>query len=701
MILYLPRWLWIGTLSLIAFYWYNPSWKTDAVYLTQAAMTLASAILFARRGSLILAAGLVSTLFADVSYYIQIYKLKLGANSLRAYLTTSLPYTLGFALISGSLYNQVKRGTNLFRAFKISMLPVLILFGATVSMIFAPMLTVLRQGNVQYHEIGALTELSMSLPLIIVAYLAAMLAFELSEACLAIGALLMGLVDWVIQLEYVTAGKLGFSYLDFFWFFGLLLIFTRSVDPRPLREYVFFKGQSLRVQLKILTLLCSLLPIGAYFTLDQGNLKLAIGFFLIGTAVSLFVASIVVEYFSRQLTGLTHEIQQIFDSTSTELEAKPASALSEEWGESLKIILRNKLWQDKMKADQERWLLEKRNEISAQVSHDIRSPLTALNVAVSDIGGVAEPHRILIKNAVARINDIANTLLLEKRRNAIESSVVLLSPLIDSLVSEKRMQFREMQSVEIEAGLANAYGNFISADLVELKRAVSNLITNAVEALPEGVGRVAVTVRGAEGEVHLSIADNGKGIPRNILDKVGQPGFSFGKAGTGSGSGLGIHHARKTVQSAGGVLEIDSSEGKGTTVTLIFKKAPTPKWFVERLVLRKRQVVCSIDDDTSIHQLWRGRLDKLGLPYLTFTSIRDFQMWFESGNGVGLFLFDHEFLGQKRTGLDVIEELAIANQSVLVTSRYEERDVRERCDRLQVPLIPKAMAGYVPITIEA
>jgi len=582
MILYLPRWLWACTFLLAVFYWLNPSWKTDALYFAQAVMTLASIILFAKRRYWILAAGLASTLFADLSYYVQLYLMKLDANSLRFYVTTSLTYSLGFALISLSLYNQVKRGTNLFRSFKISMLPILIMIGGTVSMFFGPMVTAFREGPLNFHEIGALTELTLSLPLIAMAYLAVMLSFELTEACLAIGALLMGFVDWTIQLEYVTSGKLSFSYLDFFWFFGLLLIFSRAMDPRALRDYEFFRGKSLRVQLKILTLLCTLLPVGAYYSLNRGNLQISIGFFLFGTAISLFVASIVVEYFSRQLAEQTNEIQQIFDSPSSNLEVKATSGLSEEWGESLKVILRNKLWQDKLKADQERWLLEKRNEIAAQVSHDIKSPLMALKVAISDMSGVSEQRLTLIKNAVGRINDIANTLQHPESpatsRSPGESGTksVLLSPLIESLISEKRMQFREMLKVAIEADLKDANGRFVSVDPVELERALSNLITNSVEAFPQGFGKVVVTVSGSDEDVRLCVSDNGKGIPSSILAKIGEPGFSYGKAGTNSGNGLGIYHARKTVENAGGVFEITSAEGQGTSVTMTFKRAAPP-----------------------------------------------------------------------------------------------------------------------------
>jgi hypothetical protein len=61
---------------------------------------------------------------------------------------------------------------------------------------------------------------------------------------------------------------------------------------------------------------------------------------------------------------------------------------------------------------------------------------------------------------------------------------------------------------------------------------------------------------------------------------------------------------------------------------------------------------------------------------------------------------DYEILGDPKTGLDVIELLGIATQSVLVTSRYEEENVLSRCQKLGVKLLPKNLAGFVPITIK-
>jgi hypothetical protein len=112
------------------------------------------------------------------------------------------------------------------------------------------------------------------------------------------------------------------------------------------------------------------------------------------------------------------------------------------------------------------------------------------------------------------------------------------------------------------------------------------------------------------------------------------------------------------------------------------------------------------DDDQSIHQIWDGRLASLpGYESLVVdhfsgpAEIRKFYGKNFIDLDEALFLMDYEIGGSNETGLDVIESLGIQNQSILVTSRYEEKAIRQRCDQLGVKLIPKSMSGFVPMEI--
>lgn len=354
--------------------------------------------------------------------------------------------------------------------------------------------------------------------------------------------------------------------------------------------------------------------------------------------------------------------------------------------------------------------------IASQISHDIRSPLSALNMVSGSLLEIPEEKRLIIRNASQRINDIANQLLSKSKEiqknsepKVQNNSVELLSGIVDVIVSEKRTQFRDKLGITIELDLKNGYGVFAEMNPIELKRAVSNLINNSVEAFDIEKGLITVGVTQNTARAIIFVKDNGKGIPSHILSKLGQQGFSHGKDRAESGSGLGLYHARKMIEALGGELKIDSQPDKGTTISLEFQKAIAPKWFVEKLVLKKDLNVVCLDDDVSIHQIWKGRFESIkaksiNASLVSLSSGSALSEWltlhnFQTENF--LFLVDYELLGQPNTGLDLIEKFKIENKSILVTSRFEEVAIQERCARLGVKLIPKGLAGLIPIEIEA
>jgi len=202
--------------------------------------------------------------------------------------------------------------------------------------------------------------------------------------------------------------------------------------------------------------------------------------------------------------------------------------------------------------------------LTSQVAHDIRSPLAALKVISHDLFELSEDKRLILRKAIDRVNDIANTLAYRnfekkiKEKSSFENpnQVIILSGLIDRAVTEKRIQYRLKLGVEIQTTIhQDSYGLFVDAEEVELERMFSNLIDNAVEALDErGIIHVQVKYQGKSAFVILT--DNGKGIPEHVLQKVGNRGFTFGKE---SGSGLGLFHAMTQLSKWGGISTLSLS----------------------------------------------------------------------------------------------------------------------------------------------
>lgn len=421
-------------------------------------------------------------------------------------------------------------------------------------------------------------------------------------------------------------------------------------------------------------------------------------------------------------------------------------------------------------------VLSNKESIFKQVAHDIRSPLSALNIITSSLTGVTEEKRLLIRNSVQRINDIANDLL-QKGKSDFDSTGMnsfqkfnksykisnsrsnttlsddehcpleknnfsfLISTVVDNIVSEKRIQFREKINVSINVDLKESFGLFVNANPNELSRVISNLINNSVESLPNHSGNIDVSVIGSSNNyVCIQVKDNGSGIPKHILEKLGQAGITHGKENTQSGSGLGVYHAMKVIQEFGGSIHFNSvfdettemEENKfdkparqtGTTITINLPKANTPVWFANSINLKPGEEFVTVDDDISIHQIWKGRLESLkskdyNIQISSFTSAKEFREYFDKNlkyklskktpemtsqfelNDKIIFLIDYEFLSQNDDGLKIITDLSIQDKAILVTSRFDEPNIRRECEVQKIKILPKQLAGQIPIMLPA
>ena len=102
-------------------------------------------------------------------------------------------------------------------------------------------------------------------------------------------------------------------------------------------------------------------------------------------------------------------------------------------------------------------------------------------------------------------------------------------------------------------------------DPQQLKQVFLNVILNAGQAIEDG-GMIRVCTESGEGEVVVSISDDGCGIPPEIMDRIFDPFFTTKGVGEGTGLGLGI--AYQIVRSHGGEIRVESEPGQGTTFSV-------------------------------------------------------------------------------------------------------------------------------------
>ena len=435
------------------------------------------------------------------------------------------------------------------------------------------------------------------------------------------------------------------------------------------------------------------------------------------TTIFLFFF-LLVTYFVKIFVGFSRDFKSQLNNwdRNRPAEMKVANRIVEldELSEFFKLLVES--FEKFRKFEVEALSLAATASLASQIAHDIRSPLIALNMVVSNLKDLPEEKRLIVRSAAQRINDISNQLLKRSKVTCVSelgpseekgvSKPVMLTALIDSVVSEKRMQFRDRREIEIIAHLDGGFGLFVNINQTELARVLSNLINNSVEAI-SGKGSVALFLESRQSTILIRICDDGKGIPNEILNQLGKRGVTYGKNQSECGSGLGVYHARKTVEEADGRFIVESETGRGTKITLSLPKADPPKWFAENIRLTPDSTVVSVDDDQSIHQIWKDRVNisnsrgGAGLHYRSFTTTDSFENWvkYVSSDDI-FFLMDYEFLGQKENGLDVIVKTGIAQRTILVTSRFDEISVQEKADSLGVKVLPKGLAPYIPLNFD-
>lgn len=346
-------------------------------------------------------------------------------------------------------------------------------------------------------------------------------------------------------------------------------------------------------------------------------------------------------------------------------------------------------------------------QIAMQVAHDIRSPLIVLNLETEDLSSVPEKKRIEIRNAIQRVNDIANNLLSQYKQdkntatNEISFHPEPLIILLESILSEKRVELSH-SSIQIELEkCAEADTFFVKVDIAGFKRALSNIINNSIEAIKEN-GIITVKVSNNSRQIVISIMDNGCGIPKQLLPLVFEPGVSFGKA---QGSGLGLPYIINKIYSWNGNYTITSEVNEGTIFEIILPRAMSANWFASSVSMPQNWTIVVFDDDENIHKIWDERLSNECLTlnnlkvlhFHTPEELENYCKFQETSHTT--FLLDYELAGHKENGLTLAEKLNITKKAFLVTSRYEDTPIRENCQNLGMKMIPKSFVLTIPIKI--
>jgi two-component system sensor histidine kinase AtoS len=206
-------------------------------------------------------------------------------------------------------------------------------------------------------------------------------------------------------------------------------------------------------------------------------------------------------------------------------------------------------------------------EMSAGIAHELRTPLTSIRGIVQFLQGSTDPaewkeYGDIIIREVDGLNRIVSELLDLVRTKPLHPEPSDINRLIEEtlLLARDSAQSRHIAfKLELAPDLPP-----IEVDRGQIKQVLLNIIINAIQAIADQ-GEIRIESAAQAGAVRVRIHDNGCGIAAAVLERIFDPFFSTKPTGTG----LGMTIARRIMESHHGTLDMDSTEGAGSTVTLV------------------------------------------------------------------------------------------------------------------------------------
>jgi signal transduction histidine kinase len=208
----------------------------------------------------------------------------------------------------------------------------------------------------------------------------------------------------------------------------------------------------------------------------------------------------------------------------------------------------------------------------ADVSHELRTPLTSIRGNVDLIRRMGPDAESLdaVQSEVDRMIRLVGDLLLLSR---VEAGTLPLSKApveVDTLLLEVLQQAIVLAQGKVQISIGNLEQTVVVGDRDRLKQLLLNLVVNALQYTQAG-GRVLLSLRVVDDFVHITISDNGPGIPPEDLPHIFDRFYRVEKSRSRSalgGSGLGLSIAQWIAQSHDGRIEVASEPGKGTTFSV-------------------------------------------------------------------------------------------------------------------------------------
>ena len=215
-------------------------------------------------------------------------------------------------------------------------------------------------------------------------------------------------------------------------------------------------------------------------------------------------------------------------------------------------------------------------EMAKQVAHEIKNPLTPMRLSVQSFERTFDPDD---PEAQEKVKEYSDTLI--QQIDTMSNIASAFSSFAD-MPAQQKETLNVVSTIKLALEIFNEpYIHFIAEeekiiaklDRTHLIRVVTNLVKNAIQAVPdEEDPRIEVRVFSETEHVKITVADNGIGISEDFMDKIFEPKFTT----KSSGMGLGLGMVRNIVETNGGRIHFTSKEGVGTVFTVTLPKVEKP-----------------------------------------------------------------------------------------------------------------------------
>ncbi len=214
-------------------------------------------------------------------------------------------------------------------------------------------------------------------------------------------------------------------------------------------------------------------------------------------------------------------------------------------------------------------LAEELRQMSAGLAHEVRNPLNGMRIFLGllkrRLTGDSKAEEMIeqVDGEIQSLNRIVTEFLDFARPTPLQCEAINLSSVVDSVIAWLQNDLNE-NAVQVRIADLKTLPT-IEADAEQLKWVFTNLVKNAIQAIPQG-GTLTISgkVNPSENTVHLQFSDTGIGMSPNVVERVFDPFFTTKDTGTG----LGLAVAKRFLENHSATIECRSEEGEGTTFAI-------------------------------------------------------------------------------------------------------------------------------------